>query len=227
MGDPRRQKQKYAKPKRPFENDRFEQELKMVGAYGLRNKRELWKHRTELSRYRRIARALLALPPEDRVKEEQELITKLTRYGILKTEPTLENVLDLTLPDVLERRLQTIVFRKGLAASIYHARQLIVHGHIGLNQARVRTPSRVITLAEEEHIGYVPKSPLNNESHPARVAAVDAAGRAASIAELEEAETRKTPLAPKAFQELAADEIEAEDVDEVDRADLGSEEEKP
>ena len=190
MGDPRRQKKKYVTPKRPFESDRFEQELQLIGLYGLRNKKELWKHRTELSRYRRTARSLLAQTEEERAIVEAELVNMLTRRGVLKKEPNLDNVLDLTLEDLLERRLQTIVFRKGLACSVHHARQLVTHGHIGLNGARATTPSRIITLEEEDHIGYTTKSPLNDTSHPARIAASEIAQRIVheSIEDVDEVE---------------------------------------
>ncbi len=179
MGDPRRQKKKYVTTKKPFDTDRFEQELQLIGAYGLRNKRELWRHRTELSRYRRTARNLLALPATERKLMESELINKLVRLGILTTEPNLDSVLDLTLDNVLERRLQTIVFRKGLACSMYHARQLVTHGHISLDDARVDTPSRAMTVEEEQRLEYSRSSPLLDSSHPARIAASDLAKRIA------------------------------------------------
>jgi small subunit ribosomal protein S4 len=190
MGDPRRQKKKYVTPKRPFDSERFESELQLIGSYGLRNKKELWKHRTELSRYRRQARNLLALTAAERAKLERELVDKLVRLGILTGEPTLDSVLDLTLEDLLERRIQTIVFRKGLASSAYHARQLVTHGHIALDGAKVSTPSRLITHSEEERMTYVARSPLNDESHPARIAASTAAQRIAAeaVAAVEEAD---------------------------------------
>ncbi len=189
MGDPRRQKKKYVTPKRPFDSDRFEQELQMIGLYGLRNKRELWKHRTELSRYRRTARHLLAQTEEERARIEDELVNMLTRRGVLKKEPNLDNVLDLTLENLLERRLQTIVFRKGLACSMHHARQLVTHGHIALDGARVTTPSRIITLEEEDYMGYTTKSPLTDSSHPARIAASEIAQRVVheSVEDVDEA----------------------------------------
>ena len=192
MGDPRKQKKKYVAPKKPFDSDRFEQELQLIGVYGLRNKKELWKHRTELSNYRRQARHLLALPVSEREQQEHELVNKLARIGILTTEPTLDHVLDLTMENLLERRLQTIVFRKGLASSMHHARQLVTHGHIALDEARVNTPQRLITVAEEDRVQYTKKSALNDTSHPARIAASDAAIRA-SAASLEDADDFESP----------------------------------
>ncbi len=191
MGDPRRQKKKYVTPKRPFDSERFERELQLIGSYGLRNKKELWKHRTELSRYRRQARNLLALTAEERATLERELVNKLVRLGILTGERTLDSVLDLTLEDLLERRIQTIVFRKGMASSAYHARQLVTHGHIALDGAKVSAPSRLITLDEEQRMAYVRKSPLNDESHPARIAASAAAQRIAAeaVAAVEDADS--------------------------------------
>jgi len=197
MGDPRSQKKKYVSPKRPFDTDRFEQELQLVGTFGLRNKKELWMHRTELSNYRRQARQLLALPPSERAQREKELIDKLSRIGILSGDLTLDSVLDLTLENLLERRLQTIVFRKGLAASMHHARQLVTHGHIGLDNSRVTTPARFITTSEEEHITYTTKSALNDQSHPARKAASDAATRITAVPEEIETERparRRVPV---------------------------------
>jgi small subunit ribosomal protein S4 len=176
MGDPRRQKKKYVVPKKPYDTDRFEQELDYIGRFGLRNKRELWRHSTELSNYRRQARNLLALPPSERQQTEKELVGKLTRIGVLD-EPSLDHVLDLTLENVLERRLQTIVFRKGMAASMHHARQLVAHGHIALDNARVTTPARLLTVGEADRLSYTSKSALNDQSHPARIAASDAATR--------------------------------------------------
>jgi len=213
MGDPRKQKKKYVAPKKPFDSDRFEQELQLIGVYGLRNKKELWKHRTELSNYRRQARYLLALPVSERELQERELVNKLTRLGILTTEPTLDHVLDLEMENVLDRRLQTIVFRKGLAASMHHARQLVTHGHIALDAAKVNTPQRLITTAEEDRIRYTSKSALNDASHPARIAASDAATRV-SATSFEDADDVEPPsksdeAEPVTNEDLAPDGGEA------------------
>ncbi len=215
MGDPRKQKKKYVSPKMPFDSDRFEQELQMVGLYGLRNKKELWKHRTELSNYRRQARQLLALPPSERELRERELVSKLTRLGILTTEPTLDHVLDLTMENLLERRLQTIVFRKGLASSLHHARQLVTHGHIALDTARVNTPQRIITKAEEDRIQYSVKSALNDASHPARIAASDAAIRA-SAAKIEEADEFERKSRSDEFEPVTNDDIGPEGDEDIE-----------
>ena len=215
MGDPRKQKKKYVAPKKPFDSDRFEQELQLIGGYGLRNKKELWKHKTELSNYRRHARQLLALPVSERQQQERELVDKLTRLGIITTEPTLDHVLDLTMEDVLERRLQTVVFRKGLASSMHHARQLVAHGHIALDGARINTPRRLIAVTEEDRINYAPKSALNDASHPARIAASDAATRA-SAARLEEADEYERPQRSNETEPVTNDDIgpSGDDVDE-------------
>jgi small subunit ribosomal protein S4 len=215
MGDPRKQKKKYVAPKKPFDSDRFEQELQMIGVYGLRNKKELWKHKTELSNYRRQARNLLALPVTEREKEERELVNKLARLGILITDPTLDHVLDLTMENLLERRLQTVVFRKGLASSMHHARQLVTHGHIALDSAKVDTPQRIITVAEQDRIQYTAKSALNDASHPARIAASDAATRA-SAESLENVDDIESPKRSREAEPVTNEDLESvgEDKDE-------------
>ncbi|RLI27694.1 30S ribosomal protein S4 [Candidatus Bathyarchaeota archaeon] len=170
MGDPKKQRKKYETPRFPWRADILQEELKLLGQYGLRNKRELWRHKTMVSNFRGIARSLLGKTEEERRVLEKQLLSKLYRLGILPETAVLDDVLDLTVEDILERRLQTVVFRKGLAKSIYQARQLIVHGHIAINNRRVTIPSYLVKREEEDKITYAPQSPLANPEHKLRQA---------------------------------------------------------
>jgi len=168
MGDPRKQRKKYAAPRFPWRTDVLQEELKLLGQYGLRNKQELWRHETMMSKFRGIARSLIGKTPEERRKMEGELLARLKKLGMLRENAVLDDVLDLTIEDLLERRLQTIVFRKGLTKTIHQARQLITHGHITIGNQRVTVPSYIVTRNEENQIAYKPKSPFANPSHPVR-----------------------------------------------------------
>lgn len=170
MGDPKKPKKKYESPRRPWRSDILKSELILLGQYGLRNKRELWRAKTLLSKIRAMARSLLSMPTDERAKLEAQLLGKLKRLGILPEGAVLDNVLDVTVENILERRLQTIVFRKGLAKTPHQARQLIVHGHITVNGRRVYSPSYLIERDEEGTIAYAPTSPLSDPSHPLRLA---------------------------------------------------------
>ncbi|MFW9901791.1 MAG: 30S ribosomal protein S4, partial [Candidatus Thorarchaeota archaeon] len=130
MGDPRRLKKKFKKPKHPYQKDRIMEELEFLGKYGLRNKREYWKMRTMLGKWRNIARQSRTLSKEQALEVQQTLIKKLNRLGIIGSEAEFEDVLLLTTEDLLKRRLQTLVYEKGFASTIYQARQYITHGHI-------------------------------------------------------------------------------------------------
>jgi len=166
LGDPKKQRKKFDTPRFPWQIDALETELKLLGQYGLRNKREIWRHKTLLSKYRGIGRSLLGMSTEERKKQEKQLLDRLNRLGILPEESALDDVLDLTLEDILERRLQTLVFHRGLAQSIQQSRQLITHGHIAIDGKRVSTPSYLVLKDEETKIAYTPKSPLTNPDHP-------------------------------------------------------------
>jgi small subunit ribosomal protein S4 len=168
LGDPKKQRKKYETPRFPWRADILQEELKVLGQYGLRNKRELWRHKTMVSNFRSIARSLLGKTKEERQVLEKQLLSKLYRLGVLPETAVLDDVLDLTVEDILERRLQTVVFRKGLAKSIYQARQLITHGHIAVNNRRVTVPSYLVTREEEDKITYAPQSPLANPEHKLR-----------------------------------------------------------
>ena len=160
MGDPKKPKKKWEGPTHPWRKDVLQAELVLLGRYGLRNKRELWIARTFLRRIRAKARRLLALPAGEREVRSRPLIAKLYSLGLLPSpDASLEDVLRLTVEDVLERRLQTVVYKLGLASSIYHARQLIVHGHIAVRGRRIRSPGYLVAREDEEAISFYPLSP--------------------------------------------------------------------
>lgn len=166
MGDPKRPKNKYVTPKHPWRREDLMRELELVGTYGLRNKRELWRAETELSRIRRQARMLLAAPPEQRAQMENLLLRKLIKMGLLRENATLDDILSLKVEDLLERRLQTLVWRKGLAKTPYQARQMIVHRHILVNGRVVNKPSYLVGKDEENTIAIRPDSPLIRSVKP-------------------------------------------------------------
>lgn len=175
MGDPKRQRRKFNTPRFPWRKDILGEELKLLGTFGLRNKHELWRHETQLSKFRGIARSLIGKAPEERMKMENELLTRLKKLSVLSETAVLDDVLDLSVEDVLERRLQTLVFRKSLAKTVHQSRQLITHGHITINNRRVTVPGYLVSREEEKSVTYALQSQLANAAHPTRVAMTVAA----------------------------------------------------
>jgi small subunit ribosomal protein S4 len=169
MGDPKKQRKKFDTPRFRWRKDVLQEELKLLGQFGLRNKHELWRHKTALSKSRGIARSLVSKTPEERAKMENELLTQLKNKGILQETAVLDNVLDLTIEDILERRLQTIVFRKGLARTVSQSRQLITHGHITIDGRRVTIPGYIVPKEAEAKVVYSPESAIAAPEHALRV----------------------------------------------------------
>jgi len=163
MGDPKKPRKKWIGPKHPWRKEVLEEEMILMGKYGLRNKRELWIAKTIAREFRHRARALLALPEEERKVQEKALLSKLYHLGVLPEGATLDDVLGLTAEHILKRRLQTIVYEKGLARTIYQARQFIVHGHIAIAGRRVTSPGYLVSKEEELLIDFYPTSPLKQK----------------------------------------------------------------
>ena len=156
----------YETPNHPFQGERIADEMGLIGQYGLKNKEELWRAQSELRGYRREARQLLGRDADER--EAEEFLDRLKRLGILGEEDSLDDVLSLEVTDVLERRLQTVVYREGLANTVDQARQFITHGHITVEGQRVSIPSKKVAVAEEQAIEFDGTSPLADELHPER-----------------------------------------------------------
>src|SRR5574340_1505232 len=147
----------WRRPKRPLNYDLLNEELYVLGTYGLKNKRELWKAHTELSRIRNLARSLLALTQEVRNTKEPTLMRSLTRIGLVKDDSTLDDVLNLKVTDLLSRRLQTVIQKKANIKSPYLARQSVVHGHVMIGERIVTIPSYTVTVDEENQVSLSPE----------------------------------------------------------------------
>ena len=161
MGDTKNFRRGWKKPKRPLNFDLKMEELKILGEFGLKTKRELWKARTELSRVRNQARSLLALRQEIREKEEPILIHSLSRIGLVEENATLDDVLNLEIQNLLSRRLQSIIMKKFYFKTPYQARQAISHGHIMIGDRIVNIPSYVVKTDEEDTVTLTPESIFN------------------------------------------------------------------
>ena len=161
MGDTKNFRKGWNKPKRPFNFDLKMEELKTLGTFGLKTKRELWKVRTELSRVRNQARSLLALTQDVRDKEEPILMNSLSRIGLVEQNATLDDVLNLEINDLLSRRLQTIIMNKFYFKTPYQARQAISHGHVMIGDRIVNIPSYVVKVDEEDKVRLTPESVFN------------------------------------------------------------------
>merc|ERR1711977_645746 len=159
------------RPRRSYDKERLDAELKLIGTYGLKNKREIWRVGLVLSKVRAVARQLLTLEERDpqRIFQGQALLRRMIRYGILdEDKQRLDYVLALKIEDFMERRLRTLVFKRGLAKSIHHARVLIRQKHIRVGRQIVDIPSFMVRVESQPHIEFSLTSPFGG-GRPGRV----------------------------------------------------------
>ena len=117
--------------------------------YGLTKKREIWRVEAELRKFRRLARELAAKKDKEK---EKVLVQKLVRLGLLSENASLDDVLELNVENLLERRLQTLIVKKGFANTLKQARQFIVHGKVKIGDRRITFPSYILPKNEEDKI---------------------------------------------------------------------------
>lgn len=165
MGDIKKPRKKFSKPNHPWNKERILAEQELMKEYGLRRKKEIWKMNSLLSNFARQAKELISV--DDEIKKNQ-LLNRLYSLGLLKQGARVEDVLSIDLKDLMNRRLQTLVFKKNLARSINQSRQLIVHEHISIGGKKITIPSYLVNVSEESQINFAPDSGLNNPDHPER-----------------------------------------------------------
>jgi len=169
MGDPKRQRKKYSKPPHPWLAERIEEEKALIKEFGLKNKREIWKAASLVRNFSIQAKRLIAEKTEQARKEEIQLLDRLKKLNLATEKTHLEDVLGLKIKDVLERRLQTLLFKKGLARSMNQARQFITHGHVLVGNKKITVPGFLVPKKLEQSISFAVGSSLFKEEHPERV----------------------------------------------------------
>ncbi len=168
MGDPRKFKSKYSGPGHPWQRARIEEERILSREYGLATKRELWKATSKLKNFAAQAKKLIALRTAQAEIEKKQLLDRVAKYGLLSATAKLNDVLALTVRDLLNRRLQTLIYKKGYARTPRQARQYIVHEHVLVGEKKISAPSYLVPIADEAAISFVSNSSLANPEHPER-----------------------------------------------------------
>ncbi|MBI4454219.1 30S ribosomal protein S4 [Candidatus Woesearchaeota archaeon] len=168
MGDPRKPKKQYTKPLHPWNKDRIELEKELTKTYGFKNKKEIWKMNSILHNYTAQAKKSIVATSAQGEIEKKNMIAKLVKLGLIKEGGQIDDILSLTVKDICERRLQTIVSKKNLARSVKQARQFIIHGHINIGDRKVSVPSYLVSVGEEPLICFSQNSELSREDHPER-----------------------------------------------------------
>jgi len=212
MAGSRRLKKQYEVPRKKWDKARIAEEKELKATYGLKNKRELRKLETTLRRKRENARKMLALGTEERGGRDKQLMQNLDRTGLLKSNATLDDVLSLTVKELLERRLQTIVWRKNLANTPIQARQFITHGHIAVNGRKMNCPGYLVTRDDEGRVAYFGKPMVIKVEKKAEKKAVPVGGADAAMpAEGAVGKPAEAPVAEAPKPKEAKAEVKAEE----------------
>jgi small subunit ribosomal protein S4 len=167
MGDPRKITNKYKTPMHPWQKERMEIEKPLMKTYGLVNKTELWRVNSKLKKFKDNAKKLVALKGNQAEVERNQLVEKLKSFNLVQSE-SLDEVLGMKLDQFLDRRLQTVVFKKGLARTVKQARQMITHGHVMVNGKKMTAPGYLVRVSEEDGIIFIKNSTFNDPEHPER-----------------------------------------------------------
>jgi small subunit ribosomal protein S4 len=171
MGDPKKIRKKYETPSHPWIKARIVEESRVRKKYATANKKEIWKMESVLKNFKTRAKNLIVLDSPQSKIETQHLFTKVQELGLLQNA-TFDDILGLSLDDLMDRRLQSIVFKKGLARSVKQARQFIVHEHILVEGKKITSPSYFVKVKEEAGVMFSPSSALFSEQHPERASSI-------------------------------------------------------
>ncbi|MBI5392408.1 30S ribosomal protein S4 [Candidatus Woesearchaeota archaeon] len=169
MGDPKKTRKKYQKPSHPWQKERIEEEKVLMKEYALKNKLELWKANSQLRDFKKQTKNLASSQTEQAQIEKNNLIKKLQKLGLVQDNAQIDDILGLSIKNILDRRLQTIVYKKGFSRTIGQARQFITHRHIIVDEKNIDAPGYLVPKESEHKITFKTKSALANTDHPERV----------------------------------------------------------
>ncbi len=174
MGQPKFSRPKTQTPTHPWKAERIEEEHALKEQYGLKRvggMKEIWRERSALRRHRQLAMKLIGRVDTSEghfKREKEEFLGSMQRKGLISEDADLDDVLQISVENMLDRRLQSQVYYKGLAPSMRAARNMIVHGHIVLGNQRLNVPGYHVLREQESEIAYHPSSNFNDPNHVIR-----------------------------------------------------------
>ena len=174
MGEPKFSRSRTQTPTHPWKQARIDEEHDLKERYGLKKvggMREIWREKSALRRHRNQAMKLIGRVDSTEghyAKEKDQLLNSLTKKGLLQIGADVGDVLEINVEHMLSRRLQSVVYYKGLAPSMRASRNLIVHGHICIGDQRMTVPGYHVLKEEEDSLKYSENSPFVDPEHPFR-----------------------------------------------------------
>jgi small subunit ribosomal protein S4 len=175
MGDPKFARSKTQTPTHPWKQARIDEEHALKEKYGLKKvggMKEIWREKSSLRRHRNQAMKLIGRVDTSEghfAREKTDLVNSLCRQGLLVDGASIDDVLQINVEHMLSRRLQSVVYYRGLAPSMRAARNMIVHGHISIGEQKMTVPGYHIRKLEEEDLNYASNSVYNDPNRPFRV----------------------------------------------------------
>ena len=175
MGDPKFARSKTQTPTHPWKQARIDEEHALKEKYGLKKvggMKEIWREKSSLRRHRNQAMKLIGRVDTSEghfSREKTDLVNSLCRQGLLVEGANIDDVLQINVEHMLSRRLQSVVYYRGLAPSMRAARNMIVHGHISIGEQKMTVPGYHIRKHEEENLNYSSNSVYNDPNHPFRL----------------------------------------------------------
>ena len=166
MGDIKKLKKTYDRPRKPWEKERIIEEKELKKKYGYKNKQEIWRFNALLRGFRQQAREIFASDSPQKKKEGENLKAKLFNMALLEKDSTFDGILGLTIDDISKRRLLSLVLSKGFARTPKQARQFITHKHVSINGKKITSPNYIVLRDEESGIEFSENSCLKNDNHP-------------------------------------------------------------
>lgn len=169
MGLPVKHRKTFISHKKRWDKATILDESKLVEDYALKNKKEIRKIEHLLSKFKNIAKSFNKTEELMNSTEAKNFVESLKAKGFLNVEAqSLDDVLNIKVRDILERRLSNIVYKLKLARSPKQARQFVVHRHVRVGGKVLDSPSALISLADEANIEFRESSTLFSEEHPER-----------------------------------------------------------
>jgi len=166
MGDIKKLKKKFERPRKPWEKNRIIAERELSNTYGYKNKKEIWRLNALLRGFRAQARTIVASRSAQAKIEGENLLRRLERMGLLNKDSSFDDVLELSIDDISRRRLLSLVLKKGIARTPKQARQFIVHKHIMVGDKKVSSPNYIVLKEEEDSIMFAGNSCFTQRDHP-------------------------------------------------------------